>query len=327
MLKNILRYLLIIGCLCGVFAICTNIKLNTSDNYELNKDAYQVNESNGYIDSFAFTEENTIIAKNDTVNAELFSDCYYALMIDDTDKEVLAAKDVHKRMYPASLTKLMTAIIVADKIEAGEISLEDEVTVTKYYDLTYDGVEPCSIDPGSVITIKNLLYDLMISSNNYYALILADYIAGSEEEFCRLMNEKAVSIGATNTHYVNPHGLDDPEHYSTAYDTYLIIKEANRHDVIKDIETFTEYSYTYINGSGYETDIASRPTNMFLLGMVKLPSGYTIQSWKTGTTDGAGNCLAMVVSKNNKTYVAIAAHEESRKDLYDAMIRLLCLPK
>lgn len=330
MIKNVIRYLLIICGLVIILFIATKFKNRINDEYKQDKSVYTVNSNDAYVESFKFKDDILKVGKEEQPYSELFSDCLYAMMVDDTDNKLIAGKNIHKRMYPASLTKVMTANVVMDMIEEGTINLEDEVTVSKNYDLTYDGVEPCSISYGSVITVKNLLYELLISSNNYYALILADYCAGSEESFCELMNEKAKEIGATNSHYVNPHGLDNPNHYTTAYDIYLTFKEAYTHEIFKKIQRCEDYTYTYINGSGYEVEVTCLPTNLFILNYVSLPSNYEILAWKTGTTDGAGNCLAMYLNKNDKeykNYFVIAACDESKPVLYDNIIKLLCVEK
>lgn len=326
MYRNVFKYLITYMVIFIFFMIVTIVNNKIDAPYPDVKDMdFIVNETIRETESLNLKPEHTVIYRDDNTNSELFPDCYYALMVDDTDGIVYAAKNVHQRMYPASMTKFMTAIIVCDKIEAGQISLDDVVTVENYYDLTYDDVAPFELNYGYKITVKNLLYGLLIESNNYYALILADYVAGSQEAFCKLMNEKAYEIGATNTHFMNPHGLDNPEHYSTPYDIYLITKEAHKHELIRTIDSYDSYSYTYTDTEGYIVEADIIATNYFLNDMVDLPANFSIEVWKTGTTDGAGNCLAMWLTKNNKTYIAIASCGDSKQTLYDSMVRLLCL--
>lgn len=276
-------------------------------------------------DNLDFAQKDTIIARDDSTNAALFPDCYFTLLVDDTNQTVLAAKNVHQRMYPASMTKMMTAIVVADAIEAGTITLQDMVEITQNYDLTSQDVAPAQLHPGYKISVKDLLYGLMLESNNYYALYLAEYVGGDVSGFCAMMNEKAQSIGATNTHFMNPHGLDDPGHYSTAYDMYLIVKEVHNHQVLRDIDGFDTYTYSYYDTNGAAIETESTATNMFVTGEVALPATFQIESWKTGTTSGAGNCLAMYLTKDGKDYVVVASSGKSKEDLYDAIVRLLCL--
>lgn len=140
-----------------------------------------------------------------------------------------------------------------------------------------------------------------------------------------MMNDKAVSLGATNTHYMNPHGLDDPNHYSTAYDTYLIIKEARSHSYIAEMAQLSEYSFIYHDSYGEAVEKEIHATNMFVSGRAALPSGYSITAWKTGTTTGAGNCLSLYLSSGDKEYIVVAASKEDRKDLYNSIVELICL--
>lgn len=335
MIRNIITYLIIILAMCGVFAFYTNSLSTADDNYQnVKKNMYAVSESAAYVESLSYRFDKAVVKKNEDINNEFFEkngiDCFYALLINDSDDEVIAAKNANKRMYPASMTKIMTGIVVCEKIEKGEISLSDVVTVDKYYDLTSEGVEPFGFSTGTTITVKNLLYALMIESNNYYALILADYIAGSEAAFVELMNEKALSIGATNTHYMNPHGLDDPNHYTTAYDTYLILAEAYKHEIMREIDSYSEgYSYSYSNESIgiIDDELYAYPTCLFFSNEVELPAGFEIQVWKTGTTDGAGYCLSMYLKKNDKYYFIVCGDGYSKLNLYNNMVELLCLIK
>ncbi len=327
MLKNVSKHIaLFFSILCLLFLI-NLIKNNPGDDeyggvanleFAINVSEYGSSDVyNAMGQTFVGTEESS--------NDYLFEDTYYALLIDETSKNVYASHNAHRRMYPASMTKLMTAILVCERLESGQISEDDIVTVSKYYDLTYDGVGLNNLNVGSKITVKDLMYGLLIESNNYYALILADYIAGSEDAFCQLMNEKAYALGATNTHFSNPHGLDEPDHYSTAYDMYLILKEADSYDFIRQVDTYSTYSYTYIDGFNNYMYADASATNLFSHGYISLPANFSIRTWKTGTTSGAGNCLALCLTKGEHTYYLVASDADSKSELYDAVIELLCL--
>lgn len=308
---------------CSIICIVNNhVKSAYPD-----KDAvtYNVDDLIKQADKVDFKQEDTIVYPDSDIQASLFPDNYYALFIDETDHNVLAAKNAHQRMYPASMTKMMTAIVVADAIEAGTISLDDMVEITKNYDLSSQDVAPSLLYRGYTISVKDLLYGLLLESNNYYALYLAEYVGGDVDSFCDKMNAKAMEIGATNTHFVNPHGLDDPNHYSTAYDMYLIVKEVHNHPILQEIDGFDTYTYTYYDTNGIGIEAESTSTNQFLTGGAALPATFHIEAWKTGTTSGAGNCIAMYLTKDGKDYVVVASSGKSKEDLYDSIIRLLCL--
>lgn len=319
---------LILCVLCALFVAIACIINNhavTPYHTEPEKRDFVIDHLVHQSDGLDFPQEDTIVYRDDSTNADLFSDCYFTLLIDESNQKVLSAKNAHQRMYPASMTKMMTAIVVADQIESGAITLDDMVTVMQNYDLTSQDVAPFQLTRGCQIRVKDLLYGLMIESNNYYALMLAEYIAGDVPSFCEMMNQKANSIGATNTHFMNPHGLDDVNHYSTAYDMYLIIKEVHNHEILREIDDFDTYTYSYLDTNGVPVEMESTATNLFVTGDVSLPATFQIESWKTGTTSGAGNCLAMYVTKDNKSYVVVASSGKSREELYNAIVRLLCL--
>ncbi|MBQ9277290.1 MAG: D-alanyl-D-alanine carboxypeptidase [Lachnospiraceae bacterium] len=325
-IADLFKSVMILIVICLIFAIF--IKLNNKIDSPYNDRDKKIPVA--FDDGFSYGElgatfDDTVVYRDNNINSELFGECYYALFINETDKYAYASKNAFKRMYPASMTKLMTAMVVLDKVNSKQISLDDVVTVSNYYDLSAEGGGVNQLGIGSEITVKDLLYTLLIQSNNYYALILADYVAGSESAFCDLMNEKAKSIGATNTNFVNPHGLDDVDHYTTAYDMYLIIKEAYSYSIINEIDSYETYNYVYTNSSGVPIEVDIAATNYFIAGLAKLPANYEIKVWKTGTTDGAGNALAMYLKKEDKEYVVVASCGESKPLLYDAIVTMLCL--
>jgi len=143
-----------------------------------------------------------------------------AVLIDAGTGSILAEKDANKKMYPASLTKIMTAIIA---IEKGNLS--DVITVDNDTPYEISGSH-IALEPGEILTLKDLLYALMLPSANDAASVIAKHYGGSTEEFVKLMNDKAKELGALNTHFVNPHGLHDENHYTTATDLAIITKYA-----------------------------------------------------------------------------------------------------
>ena len=327
-LKKSLRSFIFIFVIILFFTIKTFVNNSIDDEYTSVSDiSFNTDSDLLSVNDLNISLENTVISKDNNLNASMFDNCLYALLVDDTDNIVYVSKDVHKRMYPASMTKLMTASIICDKIEEGSLHFEDIVTINKHYDLTQEGVGPCELGIGSEITVKDLLYALMIQSNNYYALILAEHVGGSVEQFCDLMNEKAAQIGASNTHFTNPHGLDDPNHYTTAYDMYLIMKEAKSHEILNEIDGLESYTYEYLNSERNPVEATVVPTNLFLSGKISLPAKYEIKLWKTGTTDGAGYCLVMYLTRDDKEYIAVCSNADVRNDMYNSFVQMLCLVK
>lgn len=279
--------------------------------------------------SLGMAQDDAVVAKDEELNDANYHNVYAAMLLDDTSKSPIVAHNVHGKIYPASMTKIMTGILVMESIESGQISLDDIVTLNRK--VTFDDWDAMASDlvGGCKITVRNLLYGLMITSYNDCGVILAELIAGSESAFCDMMNEKARQIGATNTHFENCHGLHSDNHYTTAYDLYLIIKEFSKHDLAYMIDSLTTYNFTYTDADGAEQIVEIEPTNEFLTGEITMPEGYSIGSWKTGTTEEALNCLIMEF-QNDTTgdeYVAIVAGADGKEALYSAMTDLINLAK
>ena len=142
-------------------------------------------------------------------------------LFDITDGQVMYSKNAFERLYPASITKVMTALIA---IKYGDLT--DTVTVTEDAVITEAGATLAGIHPGDQLTMEQLLYGLMLPSGNDAGAAIAVHMAGSIDAFAELMNREAQKLGATGTHFMNPHGLTNADHYTTAYDLYLIFNEA-----------------------------------------------------------------------------------------------------
>ncbi|MEE3398243.1 MAG: serine hydrolase [Eubacterium sp.] len=317
--KAVIYYILLMLLAIGsvTFFIVKNVKfdnpydMDTINNIEVSKSLHTISYK-GYQSEYA------VIPDGNDVSPENFSeDTYAALLVDNTNKEALVSYNSLRRIYPASTTKLMTAIVVCDALYKGEISLDDQITLQHDTSITEEGALVSQLKSGCTITVRNLLYGLLMKSYNDFAVILAEYVGGSEAEFVNRMNAKAYEIGATGSHFVNPHGLHDDNHYITAYDMYLILQEAEKYDIIREIDSYNSFTYSYTTADGQVLDDDITPTNQFLSGTYKLPSNITIDSWKTGTTKAAGNILALNVTIDNNSYSIFVADSVSQDDLYD----------
>ena len=317
--KAVIYYILLMLLAIGsvTFFIVKNVKfdnpydMDTINNIEVSKSLHTISYK-GYQSEYA------VIPDGNDVSPENFSkDTYAALLVDNTNKEALVSYNSLRRIYPASTTKLMTAIVVCDALYKGEISLDDQITLQHDTSITEEGALVSQLKSGCTITVRNLLYGLLMKSYNDFAVILAEYVGGSEAEFANRMNAKAYEIGATGSHFVNPHGLHDDNHYVTAYDMYLILQEAEKYDIIREIDSYNSFTYSYTTADGQVLDDDITPTNQFLSGTYKLPSNITIDSWKTGTTKAAGNILALNVTIDNNSYSIFVADSVSQDDLYD----------
>ena len=242
-----------------------------------------------------------------------------AALFDMDDREVLYSKDVFERMYPASITKIMTALVA---IKEGD--LKSRVLVTDDAVITEPGATLCGIEPGDTLTLEQLLYGLMLPSGNDAGAAIAVHIAGSIEAFSDMMNEEAVRLGATGTHFVNPHGLNDPDHYTTAYDLYLIFNEALKYPVFRQIVGTTAYTANYHNKNSEPVSKTWKGSNWFMTGERETPDGLKVFGGKTGTTKAAGYCLIMASrDDSDKEYISVVLKADSRPHLYDNMANII----
>lgn len=329
MKKILYIYILIIAlCLCSIIYIL-NRNADFKDDFTPEK-AYLAEYDHNLPSSTptGLSSEYPVIPYGTDINADMFRDSSYAaLLVNNDTKKPIVAYNAFRRIYPASTTKLMTALVVCDAISAGKFNLNDEVTLEHNISFSVEGAVASGLRSGCTITVRNLLFGLMIRSYNDYAVILAEYTAGDIESFADLMNKKAAEIGATGSHFVNPHGLHADDHYITAYDMYLIINEASKYDILREIDTYDTYSYTYKDPAGNEVTDDISPTNLFLAGSYTLPSNIEITEWKTGTTRLAGNVLTMVAKIDGQEYTMFLADSVSSADLYNKYTLLFNLTK
>ena len=247
--------------------------------------AAQAASSGYYADAFA--QDLCVVTGEEAFDAGLVTSEAGALF-DQGDREVLYSKNAFERLYPASITKVMTALVT---LKYG--NLADRVTVTEDAVITESGASLCGIEPGDVLTLEQLLYGLMLPSGNDAGAAIAVYVGGSIEGFADMMNEEAARIGAVDTHFVNPHGLHDTDHYTTAYDLYLIFQEAMKDPRFREITGTTAYTASYRDGDGQTVTKTWKGGNWFMTGERETPEGITVIGGKTGTTQAAGYCLIM----------------------------------
>lgn len=235
------------------------------------------------------------------------------------DKKVLFAQKLYDRIYPASITKIMTGILA---IEYG--NLQDTVTITQENLNLEEGSQVCGFLAGDQLTLEQLLYCLLVYSGNDAAAAIASHVGGTEEQFVNMMNQKAEQLGMTGTHFTNPHGLQDENHYTTVYDIYLMLQEAYRYSTFTNITQLSSYSTTYYHADGTEAYLALDSTDYYLTGLAIPPKDVTILGGKTGTTDEAGNCLALITQNAyGNPYISIVLNAYDKATLYEQMGSLL----
>lgn len=242
-----------------------------------------------------------------------------ALLCDINREEVLYAKNAYERLHPASLTKVMTAIVA---IKYG--SMDQMLTATNSVIITETGATLCGLKPGDSMTLSQALTILLMYSANDAAMLIAEGVGGDVDSFIDLMNEEAIAIGATNTHFANPHGLTQEDHYTTAYDLYLIFNEAIKYETFREIIQMTTYSTTYTDANGRSKELSFHTSNQYLNGNKKQPENITVLGGKTGTTNAAGSCLVLLTKDTSgNLYISVILRATSRDELYMQMTDLL----
>lgn len=214
-------------------------------------------------------------------------------------------KDENKQAAMASTTKIMTSIIIVENC-----NLEDTVTITSKAAGT--GGSRLGLHTDDKITVNDLLYGLMLRSGNDAAVALAIHTAGSVEEFAKLMNKKAEELGLKNTHFVTPHGLDNSEHYTTAYELAVITDYALKNEIIAKVVK-TKSTTIKINGNSMQINNTNE-----LLGNVEGVYGV-----KTGFTNNAGRCLVTSVKRGDMDLIIVVLGADTRKDRASDTMKLI----
>lgn len=238
----------------------------------------------------------------------------YAVLMDYETGQVLYNKNGHSKLYPASTTKAWTAYVVLKHVN-------DLNQVVEIKDLPIVDGSSMYLKEGEAFTVKELLDALLIHSSNDVAMVLAKYVGGSVENFVNMMNDEAKSIGAENTHFNNPHGLPDENHYTTAYDMALMARKAMDNKIFRDIVNTKSVKYPATEAYPYERYFEN--TNQFLTSRSKMNyKGQEIDikydvvdGIKTGYTDAAGKCLLSTGVKNNIRVIS-AVFKSTVDDLY-----------
>ncbi len=242
--------------------------------------------------------------------------CPSAILMEASTKSVIYEKAPDERRSPASITKIMTAILIFDAIEAGKISLEDEV-VTSAYAKSMGGSQ-VYLEEGEKQTVDTLIKCIMVSSGNDASVAMAEYIAGSESSFVQMMNERAASLGMENTHFEDCCGLTDSDnHYTTARDIALMAQELiTRYPQIKSYTTIWMENITHVTMQGSK-EFGLANTNK-LLKQYPYTTGL-----KTGSTNKAKYCVCATANKDGVELIAVIMGCPNYKDRFTEAQSLL----
>lgn len=296
-------------------------------------EAYNLSAQNGAEELSPFTLQSTsnytesegIVCSESEVGSgslSLTEDDERALLFNLEDHTSLYAKGIYDKIYPASLTKIMTALVT---FESGA-DLTQQVTMTDADFQLGEDAQSSQLEVGDKVALEDLLNLLLVYSANDAAMAIARTVGGSVDKFVEMMNSEAQKLGMTGTHFVNPSGLHDDNHYTTPYDIYLMLNRVYQdYPDFSKIASQSQYQ-TSVTGTEGESTFLSTTTDEYLDGTYSLPSNVQILASKTGTTDQAGSCLALVVQNGyGVPFIAIVTGADTKDTLYNDMSKLLSL--
>lgn len=305
--------------ICAAISGCGSLNYDFAYNPDYSVSSFRINDFQKDLEADSFARNLCIVSEDILTDSVDVEKAGAACLFDVGSSKVLYSKNAHMQLHPASLTKVMTALVA---LKTG--SMDQILTATDAVKITEPGAQLCKINPGDSMTLDQALHVLLLYSANDVANLIADNLGGSVDGFVEMMNEEALRLGATNTHFANPHGLTQENHYTTAYDMYLIFNEALKYEAFTQILHMNSYDTVYKDADGNDRELSIGTTNRYLKGDFNPPEKITVIGGKTGTTDAAGHCL-ILLSKDTSgnSYISVILRDASSDDLYDDMSDLL----
>ncbi|MDO4307743.1 MAG: serine hydrolase [Eubacteriales bacterium] len=290
-----------------------------SDSYSAAKEFMNPQISGNAQRAEAFAAKLCVVEGDVSLDSVSLDSSQAGMLLDLNDMKVLYSSGAYNRVYPASITKIMTAMLA---LKYG--NMDETVTISQENVTLEEGSQVCGFQAGDRVTMDQLLHCLLVYSGNDAASAIAEHVAGSTSAFVDMMNSYAAQLGCTGTHFTNPHGLQDENHYTTPYDIYLMLKEALKYPEFTEITQMPSYTVEYTRADGSQMATSLVATDHYLTGEANAPKDVSILGGKTGTTDNAGNCLALL-SQNayGKPFVSIVMGASTKELLYQQMNSLL----
>lgn len=237
-----------------------------------------------------------------SIDADLLYDLFSnnVLLMDAEDGSVIQEINGYDPAYPASVTKIMTALVFLENVD----DLDDTYTMTAdiYDALFYQDLASAGFEKDEVVPLRDLLYGAMLRSGAECCLAMANYVAGSEDAFVDLMNKKAADLGLTETHFTNCTGKHDPDHYTSCYDMAVIMREGLKNDTFREVISTEVYA---VPASDAHPEGLFFNNNFFLGLYTNESGGATLLGGKTGYTSEAGQCLASYAEINGHEYILV----------------------
>lgn len=303
----------------GVYAVSMQNAQKNAEMWSYEKENY--NGSVFSTDGLAATNLCVSSGNKDEIQYSGTTDVHAAGLFDINGANVLYSNQIHERLYPASTTKILTALLALEKGNLSDVVTVGENAAASSFPAD---ASLCGLQEGDQLTLEDLLYGLMLPSGNDAATAIAEYISGSESAFVEEMNARAQELMAVNTHFTNPHGLHDDNHYTTAYDLYLIFNTCIQNEEFMKVISAESYTASIKEADGSVRTEEWKPTNYYAKGIVNAPDGVTVVGGKTGTTGEAGYCLILLDQNSaDHPYISIVMGAGSRDILYQNMNALL----
>src|SRR5690606_1242121 len=241
----------------------------------------------------AVFSQSVIAEEKQSNQVELSEDSKSAILIERDTGTILYDKNIHEKLPPASMTKIMTMLLIMEAIDSGKLSYDEKVTTSE--NAASMGGSQIFLEPGEEMTVKELLMAIALASANDASVALAEKIAGSEEAFVAMMNDKVKELGLENTQFKNTNGLSAEGHYSSAYDIAMMAKELLKYEEI------TEFTKMYESYLREDTE-----KEFWLVNTNKLVKFYPgVDGLKTGFTRDAMYCLTATAKKGNMRVIAV----------------------
>ena len=233
------------------------------------------------------------------------------ILIEESTGKILYEKNSDEKRAPASMTKVMSMLLIMEALDNKQISLNDEVTISQ--NAADMGGSQLFLQPNQTAKVEDLLKGIAVASGNDAVVAMAEKIAGSEEKFVDMMNKKAKELGLKNTQFKNPHGLDEEGHYTSAHDMAIMAKELIKHKNILNYTSIYEEYLTKCDG-----------TKLWMVNTNKLVKFYKgVDGLKTGFTQTAGYCLTATAMKNNTRLISVVMGEDTSANRSTDTVNLL----
>lgn len=295
---------------------CKNESVPMENAYNITNTVY----SKG-IEKYSFFSDEYCVSKNKNTDTDkvISTVAEGAGVFNINTKKVCYQKNIYEKLYPASTTKILTAYIILTENKMDEMVTISSNAASQGYDSS-----ACGIKEGDQISVKELLHGLLLVSGNDAAVALAEHNSGNVEKFTEKMNNVALSLGATDSHFVNSSGYPNEDHYTTIYDMYMIFSKAIQINEFCELIKTSSYDAHYKDIKGNEVTQKWNNTCNYTTGINQMPEGYSVIGGKTGTSASAGFCMVLLSENSKKEKVISIVYKAStRENMYKLMGEIL----